>query len=97
AALLVPKRAVVYEGGARYIFTIADGRAVKRKLTAGYEDPQNIESLSDIDEGTPVIVLGHAGLKDGSMVRAVNAPPEALPVALTPAVIMPAPPPKPGS
>ena len=81
AALLVPKRAVVYEGGERYIFTTADGRAVKRKLTPGYEDLQNIESLANLEEGMPVIVLGHAGLKDGSMVRVVNGA-SALPVAL---------------
>lgn len=87
SAVLIPKRAVVYEGGERYVFTIANGRAVKKKLVAGYEDPQNVEALSGFDVGTPVIVLGQSGLKDGAMVRSVNpsaplAPP--LPVVAKP-------------
>lgn len=94
SAMLIPKRAVVYEGGERYVFTIVNDRAVKRKLTVGFEDPQNIEVLSGFEIGTPVIVLGQSGLKDGSLVRSVNAPaiataPEsaakpAPPVAVTP-------------
>lgn len=72
AAVLIPKRAVVYEGGERYVYTIVKDRAVKRKLVAGYEDPQNIEAASGFEVGTPVIVLGQNGLKDGALVRSVN-------------------------
>jgi membrane fusion protein (multidrug efflux system) len=74
SAVLIPKRAVVYEGGERYVFEVVKDRAVKRKLTAGYEDPQNIEAVSGFAVGAKVIVLGHSGLKDGAMVRAVNDP-----------------------
>jgi membrane fusion protein, multidrug efflux system len=80
AALLVPKRAIVYEGGERYVFTVANDRAAKRKLIVGYEDPQNVEAVSGFEAGTAVVVLGQSGLKDGSLVRLVNAP--AAPVAL---------------
>ncbi len=71
-AVLVPKRALVYEGGERYVFTVANEIASKRKLAAGYEDPQNIEALSGIAPGAEVVVVGHSGLKDGASVRAVN-------------------------
>jgi membrane fusion protein (multidrug efflux system) len=81
AALLVPKRAVVYEGGERYVFAVVKDKAVKRKLVPGYEDPVNIESTAGFDAGTAVIVLGHAGLKDGAAVRAVNLAPTAAPAA----------------
>jgi membrane fusion protein (multidrug efflux system) len=74
SAMLIPKRAVVYEGGERYVFTVVKDRAVKRKLVAGYEDPQNIEALSGFEVGSIVIVLGQSGLKDGAMVRVVNDP-----------------------
>lgn len=73
SALLIPKRALVYEGGERYVFCVVDGKAVKRKLVAGYEDPNQIEALSGFEVGTPIIVLGHNGLKDGASVRIVNA------------------------
>ena len=79
-ALLVPKRALVYEGGERFVFTVVKNVAVKRKLTVGYEDPQNVEALSGFELGTPVIVLGQATLKDGSAVRVINAPAAATPV-----------------
>ncbi len=80
-AVLVPKRAIVYEGGERYFFTVANDIATKRKLQAGYEDPQNIEATAGVDPGAQVIVVGHAGLKDGAAVRPVNA---LAPVALPP-------------
>jgi membrane fusion protein (multidrug efflux system) len=72
-AVLVPKRAVVYEGGERYVYLVVNDRATKRKLVPGYEDPQNIEALSGIEVGSTVIVLGQGGLKDGALVRPVNA------------------------
>lgn len=76
-AVLIPKRAVVYEGGERYVFTIVKDRAVKKKLTIGYEDPSYVEAVSGFEVGTAVIVLGQSGLKDGSLVRSVNAGPGA--------------------
>ena len=90
-AVLIPKRAVVYEGGERYVFTVEKDRAVKKKLSAGFEDPNNVEALSGFEVGTPVIVLGQSGLKDGAMVRSVNAgaPPAATPTPA--AAIVPAP------
>ena len=95
-AVLVPKRAIVYEGGERYFFTVANEVASKRKLQAGYEDPQNIEATAGVEPGAQVIVVGHAGLKDGAVVRPVNAlapvalPPEAGVVKDTPAPAAPA-------
>ena len=73
SAVLIPKRAVVYEGGERYVFTVDKNKAVKKKLIVGYEDPNNVEALSGFDVGTAVIVLGQSGLKDGQLVRSVNA------------------------
>jgi membrane fusion protein (multidrug efflux system) len=81
-AVLIPKRAVIYEGGERYVFTVVKDRAVKKKLTAGFEDPNNVEALSGFEVGTVVIVLGQSGLKDGSLVRSVNV---AAPAAVAPA------------
>lgn len=74
-ALLVPKRALVYEGGQRYIFAVIDGRAVKRPLVAGFEDSQNVEAVSGLESGAQVIVLGQNGLRDGSPVRVVAGQP----------------------
>jgi len=84
-AILIPKRAVIYEGGERYVYTVVNDRAVKKKLNVGFEDPNNVEALSGFEVGTSVIVLGQSGLKDGSLVRSVNlAPTAAAPVVAKP-------------
>jgi membrane fusion protein (multidrug efflux system) len=70
--VLLPKEAIVYEGGERYIFTVEDGKASKHRLDAGYENATVIEALSGVEPGTPVIVLGQNGLKDGTAIRIVN-------------------------
>ena len=63
---------------------------MKKKLTAGYDDPNNVQALSGIEVGTPVIVLGQSGLKEGSLVRSVNT--AAGPAAtVAPDVVTPAP------
>ncbi len=73
-AVLIPKRAVVYEGGERYVYAVIDGTATKRRLVAGYEDPSAVEAVSGFDPGTRVIVLGQNGLKDGVKVRDISVP-----------------------
>lgn len=89
-AVLIPKRAVIYEGGERYVFAVVKDRAVKKKLAVGFEDPSNVEAISGFEVGTPVIVLGQSGLKDGALVRPVNAGPVAAPVAKPEDAKMPA-------
>ena len=71
-AVLVPKEAVVYEGGERFVFVVADSAAAKVKLDAGYEDAASVEALSLVEAGAQVIVIGQNGLKDGAKVRVVN-------------------------
>lgn len=75
-ALLVPKRAVVYDGGSQFLYTVVDGKAVRRQLDAGFETPDTVEVRSGFTEGDPIIILGQSGLKDGAPVKVVdpNAP-----------------------
>jgi membrane fusion protein (multidrug efflux system) len=74
-AVLVPKEAVVYDGGDRYVFAVEDTVASRIRLDAGYEDSRSVEALSAIEPGIPVVVVGQNGLKDGARVRLVNPPP----------------------
>ncbi len=70
--ILLPKEALVYEGGDRYIFTVEENKATKRLLDAGYENASIIEARSEIEEGMAIIVLGQNGLKNGTLIRIVN-------------------------
>jgi len=73
-AVLVPKEAIVYDGGDRYVYVVEDSTASKIKLDAGFEDIEFIEAMADIAAGTHVIVVGQNGLKDQAKVKIVNLP-----------------------
>lgn len=73
AALLLPKRAIVYDGGGQFVFTVdEEGQAKRLSLDAGFETADTIEIRSGLEEGDPVIVLGQSGLKDEAPVKVVN-------------------------
>ena len=84
--VLIPKEALVYEGGRRFIFTVLDGKASKIGLEGGYETATVVEARSEVEAGTPVIILGQNGLKDGTPVRVINSGGTVLTDAETPAV-----------
>jgi len=71
-ALLVPKKAVVYQNDRQFIF-IYDAlthKAKKVELKTGYQDEALFQSLNkDLKPGDRVIVAGQNGLKDGAKVR----------------------------
>jgi len=79
-AVLIPKRAVVYEGGERYAFTVADGVASKVRLDVGYEEGEFVQVLSRVFSGDAIVVLGQNALKDQATVRIVptNQPTSAI-------------------
>ena len=71
-AVLVPKEAVIYDGGDKFIYLVEDSTAARIRLDAGFENSEYIEALSAVRPGTPVIVVGQNGLKDGARVRIVH-------------------------
>ena len=70
-AVLIPKTAVIYENENVHIFVVRDSLARKITLAAGYQDFEKMESLSGIDAGEKIIVVGQAGLKDSTKVNIV--------------------------
>jgi membrane fusion protein (multidrug efflux system) len=63
-AVLVPKVAVVKEGGQDLLFVAADGVADKRVVELGYTRGRAIEVVSGVSAGERVIVAGHTTLED---------------------------------
>ena len=74
-AVLIPKQAVVYDGGDKFVFAIDDTAAVRIALQAGFEDADYIESLAQIEPGDQIITVGQNGLRDKARVRVVNMEP----------------------
>lgn len=80
-ALLVPKRAVVYDQNRAFLFRLSDEMIVERLvIEPRLEDQLWIEPSpgSDLAAGDRIVIAGQAGLKDGTRVRlAGDKPPKA--------------------
>ena len=71
-ALLVPKRALLFEGDRTSCFVVRDGAAVRVELAPGFEEPDFLEALPSPDglrADDLVIVVGMDRLKDGDPVE----------------------------
>ena len=72
-ALLVPKKALIYDADQIFIFRMKDEDRVERLLVeARLEDRDNIEPVGGLEEGDRIVVAGQAGLKNDSLVRVVG-------------------------
>lgn len=71
-AVLVPKNAIVYDGGDQYVFAVRDSVAQRVLLQPGYESAIEVEALANVSAGDRVITVGQNGLKDGARVRLVQ-------------------------
>ena len=78
-ALLIPKRALVYEDGEPVVYVVREGLSARVPLGPGQEQGDEREVAEGIEEGELVIVMGQTALKDGAAVSiaAVNGSGEA--------------------
>jgi len=74
-ALLVPKRAVVYDNERAFVFRLTEEMKVERlPIEARLEDRDFIEPVTGrLEAGDRIVVAGQAGLKNGARVRLVKA------------------------
>lgn len=68
-ALLIPAAALMVEKTSSSVFLIRDGKAVKTKVTAGFNDGQRVEILSGLSGGETLVVLTGLTLTDGQAVN----------------------------
>ncbi len=72
-AVLVPKKALIYDADQIFVFRLTDDQRVERLLIEPrLEDRDNIEPAGVLPPGDRIVVAGQAGLKDGSLVRLVG-------------------------
>jgi membrane fusion protein (multidrug efflux system) len=72
-ALLVPSAAVVREKALAFVFTLAEGKAVRVPVKAGFNDGTSTEILEGLAENARVLVPGKTALVAGQPVKAVEA------------------------
>ena len=66
--LLIPAAALLVEKTSSSVFIVKEGKAVKTKVTAGFNDTVNAEILSGLTGGEPLIILTGLTLTDGQAV-----------------------------
>ena len=69
-AVLVPKRAVVYDNEQMYVYRMKGTDRVERVFIKPLlADKHNVEPVSGLLAGDRVVVAGQAGLKEGALVK----------------------------
>lgn len=73
-ALVVPKRALLREGEAHFVFLEEDGTARRVRVEEGFSEDDFVEILpadeDALEPGAPIVVVGNRDLEDGDAVDA---------------------------
>jgi membrane fusion protein, multidrug efflux system len=73
-AVLIPEQAVLAEGDSTYVFTVADGRALRRKIRLGQREAGTVEVLDGLVAFETVVRTGLQRLRDNAEVQVLNDP-----------------------
>lgn len=71
--LLVPAAALIREKAAGFLFTLADGKAMRVPVKYGFNDGSSVEISDGVAENARVIIPGKVALVNGQAVNAVEA------------------------
>lgn len=71
-ALLVPEQALVPQGNDRFVYRLADGKAVLTKIEMGLRRPGEVEIRRGLAAGDTIIVDGQLRLRDGALVAVLT-------------------------
>jgi len=71
-ALVVPRTALVEDGGEPAVFVVRDGRAQRVALTLGAEEGGVVEVRAGLKAGDAVVTAGKATLRDGARVQVME-------------------------
>jgi len=74
-AVLVPKRALVYDSDQVFVYRLGDEHRVERVFVEPrLTDKHNIEPVDGLASGDRVVIAGQAGLKDGALISLPGEP-----------------------
>ncbi len=76
-ALVLPRRALLEDGGEPAVFAVRDGKAARVPLELGYSDGGWVEVRKGLAEGDAVVVAGKAALREGTAVQVLGDDAEA--------------------
>jgi RND family efflux transporter MFP subunit len=71
-AVLVPRRAIVEDEGETYLFVAEGEKAIRKKVSLGYEWEGDVEVREGISPGQKIVVAGQGSLKEGDKIRVIE-------------------------
>lgn len=71
-ALVVPRTALLEDGGVPAVYVVRDGKALRAELKLGYDDAGWVEVRDGLKQGDEVVVAGKAALREGSAVQVIG-------------------------
>lgn len=71
-ALVVPRNALLEDGGEPAVYVVRDGKALRTGLKLGYDDAGWVEVREGLKPGDAVVVAGKAALREGSAVQVLG-------------------------
>lgn len=72
-ALVIPRSALLEDGGSPAAYVVRDGKAARAPLRLGFSEGEWVEVRDGLREGDAVVVAGKAALRDGSAVQVIGA------------------------
>jgi membrane fusion protein (multidrug efflux system) len=72
-ALQVPRSAIIDEADETSVFIVEDQKALRKPIKTGYSNNGHIEVLDGLTGSEQIVVVGQAGLRDGTKVSIINA------------------------
>ena len=71
-ALVIPRAALLEDGGEPAVYVVRDGKSSRTVLKLGYDDSGWVEVREGLEEGDAVVVAGKATLREGSLVQVLE-------------------------
>ncbi len=71
--LVIPKRALVPEGGENYVFKAVADSVIKVGIETGYSNGRYTEVVEGLELGDKVVTVGTGSLKMGTKIKALNS------------------------
>lgn len=71
-ALVVPEEAIVPLQDRQYVYTVADGKAVRREVSTGIRRVGIVEVTAGLEEGEEVVTQGTVRLRPGATVNVIE-------------------------
>src|SRR5690606_6014629 len=71
-ALQIPRSAILEDAGESIVYVVEEGTAHRRSVQTGYANAGRVEILDGLGQNERFVLVGQAGLKEGSRVSVIN-------------------------